>query len=132
MPPTLFIKNALRLAELGLGDGTIYASATSAAPNPAQKTFVLAGLSIIADIGADADDKFNGLILYFPASGNRYHIVDWVAATDTVTSYENPAATDTGACEIRRGLVCPQQLAGNPAHFLADGQRFANWRGVKG
>lgn len=128
MPPTLFIKNALRLADLGLGDGTIYASATGATPNVSQKTFALAGLSIIADIGADADDKFNGHILYFPASGNRYQIVDWVAATDTATTYENPAATDTGACEVRRALVSQNQLAGNPAKFLADGQRYIKWR----
>lgn len=126
--PTLFIKNALRLSELGLGDGTVYASATGATPNATQKTFALAGLSIIGDIGADADDKFNGGLLYFPASKNSYHIVDWVAGTDTATTYENPALTDVGACEVRRSLVCKLALAGNPAKFLADGQRYALWK----
>lgn len=128
MPPTLYIKNALRLASLGMGDGTIYGSASSATPNVSQKTFALTGFSWIADVGADQDDKANGHLLYFPASGNKYAIVDWVAATDTATVYENPASTDTGACEIRRGLVCNLQLAGNPAHFLADGQRTAKWK----
>lgn len=129
MPPTLFIKNALRLAELGLGDGTIYASGSGATPNVAQKTFAISGLAIIADIGADADDKFNGYLLYFPASGNRYHIVDWVAGTDTATVHENPATGDTGACEIRRALVENKSAAGNPAHRLADGQVFSAWKG---
>jgi hypothetical protein len=128
MPPTLFIKNALRLSEFGLGDGTIYASGSGATPNAAQKTFALAGLSILADIGADGDDKFNGHLLYFPASGNRYHIVDWVAGTDTATVWEPPSLTDTGAWQIRRALVCNKQLPGNPAHRLADGQRFADWK----
>lgn len=131
MPPTLYIKNALRLASLGIGDGTVYASGSIASANDinvSQKTFKITGLSIITDLGADADDKFNGHILYFPASKNSYHIVDWVAATDTVTTYENPASTDTGACEIRRALVCRESLAGNPAHFLADGQRYALWK----
>lgn len=112
-----------------MGDGTVYGSASSAAPNVSQKTFALTGFSWIADVGADSDDKFNGYFLYFPASGNRYHIVDWVAATDTATVYENPASTDTGACEIRRGLWAENSLASNPAHRLADGQLFATWKG---
>lgn len=127
MPFTVYHKNALRLAELGLGDGTIYASGSGATPNTGQKTFVVTGLTFAPYIGANVDDKFNGHLLYFPASGNRYHIVDWVASTNTATVYKNPASTDTGACEIRRALVCNKQLAGNPAHRLADGQRFSLW-----
>lgn len=129
MPPTLFIKNTLRLASLGMGDGSVYGSASSATPNVSQKTFALTGFSWIADVGADADDKANGHFLYFPASGNKYAIVDWVAATDTATVYKPPAATDTGACEIRRGLVENKSAAGNPAFRLADGQVFAAWKG---
>lgn len=128
MPPILYIKNTLRLAENGLGDGTVYAFATGATPNQAQRTFVLSGLSLIAYIGADADDKFNSYILYFPASGNKYHIVDWVATTDTATVWETPTTTDAGACEIRRALVDNKALAANPVKHLSDGQKYALWK----
>lgn len=129
MPPTLFIKNAIRLAELGLGDGTIYASGSAATPNVAQKTFALTGTTPIADLAAIVDDIFNGYILRFPASGNIYHIVDYVAGTATVTAYETPASGDTGAFEIRRRLVENKSAAGNPAHRLSDGQVFSPWKG---
>src|SRR5581483_3143582 len=128
MGPTLYIKNALRLAEIGLGDGTVYLSATGATVNVAQKTFALTGSALIADIGADADGKMIGSILYFPASKNSYHIVDWTASTKTALTYENPSAADVGACQIRRALVNKLQLAAGPAKFLADGQRFAPWK----
>ncbi len=128
MPPILYIKNTLRLAENGLGDGTVYASATGATPNQAQRTFALSTFTLITDNGADSDDKFNSYILYFPASGNKYHIVDWVASTDTATVWETPATTDTGACEIRRALVDVKALAGNPVKHLADGQKYAVWK----
>lgn len=128
MPPKLYIKNALKAALDGLGDGTVYASA-SAVVNQAQKTFVLSGLSIfIADIGANVDDKFNSHTLYFPASGNKYTIVDWVASSNTATVYETPSLVDSGACEIRRVLTDPGTIAANPTKFLADGRRGSKWK----
>jgi len=124
----LFIKNALRLAHLGLGDGTVYASAIGATPVQVGKTFVLTGFSWITDVGADSDDKANSHILYFPASDNRYLIVDWVAGTDTATVERTPDLADIGACEIRRALVDVKALAANPVKNMADGQRFQDWK----
>lgn len=112
--PTFYINNAARRAADGLGDGTVYATASSAVPDPANMRFTLTGLAIIADLGADADDKFNGYTLYFPASGNRYHVVDWEAATDMATTYEAPQSYDTGACEFRRTLWAPDMDAAHP------------------
>ncbi len=124
MPLTIYYKNALKIAEDGLGDGTVYASATGATPDQANKHFTLTGLSIIADLGADADDKFNGYILYFPASQNKYHIIDWEAAQDRATIFSNDItdmSIDTGACEIRRALYVSNAMASNPLLYAVDG-----------
>ena len=92
--PIIYHKNALRIAEDGLGDGTIYASGPSAVVNQTNKTFDLTTISIIADLGADSDDLFNGYILIFPNGSNiPYHIVDWEASTDLATTFEPPATT---------------------------------------
>lgn len=125
--PTLYIKNALRIAENGLGDGTIYATGSSATIDATQKTVALSGLSIITDIGVDADDKFNGHILYFPSSGNKYHIVDWVASTDTATTWETPQTGDIGASEIRKNLT-QKAGAANPFFLAQDGQLYSKFK----
>jgi hypothetical protein len=124
-----YYKNIIRRAELGLGDGTVYASATGATPDQDAKTFTLSGLSIIADFGADVDDKFNSYILYFPDSGNIYHIIDWSATGDRATVFEVPVLTDIGACEFRINLWANTTAASNPVHLLADGKRSTIWKG---
>jgi len=131
MPTSRFYyKNLLRRAEDGIGDGTKYGTATSATVNQASKTFALAGLSVLTDLGADADDKFNGMILYFPSSGNKYHIVDWTASTDVATVFETPDAYDTDACEIRASLVEALSDESYPVHRLTDGNLHSYWRGA--
>lgn len=129
MPTSRFYyKNILKRASDGLGDGTRYATATGATVDQANKQFTLSGLSIIADLGADADNKFNGYILYFPASGNIYHIVDWTAATDVATVYETPEAGDTGACEIRKNFYSTAIYdQNNLPHRSCDGKRSTKW-----
>lgn len=128
MPPILYHTNAVKRAQDGLGDGTKYATGSAATPNQTAKTFALTGLSIIADLGADADDKFNGYLLYFPVSGNRYRVVDWTASSDTATVYETPAANDTGACELRRANYHDDDDAAAPAFRLADGFPSILWK----
>jgi len=125
--PTLYIKNALKAALDGLGDGTVYASATSAVLNQSDRTFVLSGFSMIADIGANSDNKFNSYHLYFPVSKNKYLVVGWVASTNRATTWETPALKDTGPCEIRSILVNQSTSAGSPVNRLADGSRNSNW-----
>lgn len=122
-------KNILKRAADGLGDGTVYATASGATVSQAAKTFVLSGLAIIADLGADANDKFNSYILYFTSSGNVYHITDWVAATDTATVFETPATSDIGACEIRLNLYEAASNADYPVHRLSDGKLHSLWIG---
>lgn len=124
-----YYKNLLKRAEDGAGDGTKYATATSATIDQDNKQFTLSGLSIIADLGADANDKFNGFILYFPESGNKYHIVDWDAASDMATVFETPHADDIDDCEIRLKLCENTSLVSQPAHRLADGKTNTFWEG---
>jgi len=126
-----YYKNILKRAEDGLGDGTRYATATGATPDQTNKKFTLAGLAIIADLGADANDKFNGFILYFPASGNRYHVIDWDAAADDAYVYETPDTGDTTACEMRLSLAMDAALVNptNPAHLCCDGKRHTLLKG---
>lgn len=119
--PILTINNAARRAADGSGDGTIYATATGATVDQANKRFTLAGLAIIADLGADADDKFNGYDLYFPASKTYYLITDWTAASDQATVDDVPATIDTGACEIRRRLYAPAADAAFPITRAVNG-----------
>jgi hypothetical protein len=127
-----YYKNIIKRAEDGLGDGTVYASATTATPDQDEKTFTLTGLSILTDFGADADDKFNAMILYFTASENIYHIVDWTDSGDVATVFETPASGDTGACEIRLNLFAQDTDGSYPVHNLADGKRSTAWMGSAG
>lgn len=124
-----YYKNLLKRAEDGMGDGSVYATATGATVDQDNKAFTLSGLSILADLGADADDKFNGFILYFPDSGNIYHIVDWTAATDTAEVFETPDQYDTLACEIRLNLWEEDSSESNPIHRAVDGKTATYWRG---
>lgn len=120
--PILTVNNAALRAAEGSGDGTIYATATSATVDQANKRFTLVGLAIIADLGADVDDKFNGYELYWPASKAYYLITDWEAALDRATVDDVPATTDIGACEIRRRLYCPDADAAAPIPRAVNGQ----------
>lgn len=141
MPPIVYHSNAIRLAELarpaagtGFGDGTIYATATSAVPDQDTSTFTLTGVTRIADLGADANDQFNGYVLYFPASGNVYHILDYVApagsplSAPVVTVWEIPDLADVTACHLRRTVWEPNAAAANPALNAADGVRSTPWQ----
>jgi hypothetical protein len=121
--------NTVRRAEAGLGDGTKYATGTGATVDQDAKTFVIAGLSIITDLGADANDLFNSMILYFPTTGNKYHVVDWVASSDTATVFETPDTVDTDACEFRLNIYEAASDADYPIHRVADGQLFTLWKG---
>jgi hypothetical protein len=123
MPPTLYIKNAAKIADDGLGDGTIYATGSGSTADQDLKTFTLAGYSVITDI-ADVNDRWNGFILYYPASGNKYHVVDWVESSKVATTYEVPNTVDSGPAvvyEIRATLYDDDAFAGNPAFFAVDG-----------
>jgi len=126
----IFHKNVLRQSELGLGDGTIYASGTvnlETDISQANSTFTLTGFTLDALTGTDTDDLMNGYLLYFPVSGNKYHVVDWVASTDTATTHEMPQITDTGACEFRKALFDNNALASNPLLYAADGRKDKAW-----
>ncbi len=127
--PEILYRNLLAIAQAGRGDGTIYAWATSATVDQANKTFTLGGLSIMADLGADADDKFNGYQLVFPASGRSYLITDWVAATNIATVFEYPNVADTGACEIRRALYADDFDPAHPGRFACSGDLNKSWLG---
>jgi len=129
VPPAVYIKNALKLSEDGLGDGTLYGSATGATVDQTNKQFTLTSLTIIADLGADADDLFNGYILYFPSSENVYHVTDWEAATDRPTVFEVPQTIDTGACELRRVLYEGDSLASDPINRSVLGFPSIPWKG---
>jgi len=61
MDPKLYHKNIIKRAEDGLGDGTRLATATSATVDQSNYKFTLSGLSLVTDIGADADDKFKAI-----------------------------------------------------------------------
>lgn len=127
--PTVYHNNAALRAEQGSGDGTIYATATgvsnSLADAQANKRFTFQGLAIITDLGADVDDKFNGFRLTNKITGTRYHIVDWVAGTDSATVFETPEAIDIVATgqqwEFRRTLYCPDADAAMPTHRAVNG-----------
>ena len=125
-----YYKNTLNRAEDGLGDGTKYATATAAAVDQTNKTFTLSGLSILADLGADADDKFNGCLLYFLSTGNIYHIVDWTATSDEALVFETPDVDDIGSCEIRINLREAASDTGCPVYSLTDGRTSTYWRGA--
>jgi hypothetical protein len=143
MPPVLYIKNALKIAEDGHldekgqiigppGDGTVYASSTSASVDQDNKRLTLTtGFSRIADInGAAADDQFNGYVAYFPNSKNVRHVVDWVESSKQATVDETPDLVDHNQpCELRRSLYEGNSLASNPVHLLVDGFLHTKWRG---
>lgn len=123
--PIIYHKNAAKIAADGLGDGTIYASGSSATPDPDNKRFTLTGMDIIDDlggVGGDTDDKFNGYILIFPGGSNTpYQITDWEAANDRPTVHETPDLNDTGAWEIRRALWVQSLNPAYPPNNLVDG-----------
>ena len=88
--PEILYQNLLKIAQQGSsrGDGTIYASGSSASPNVSAKTFGLGALSIISDLGANADDKFNGYALHFTSPDRGYLITDYaksVVGAETFT-----------------------------------------------
>lgn len=125
--PEILYQNLLKVAQLGRGDGTIYATATSAAVDQDAKTFTLSGLSIMDDLGADVNDKFSGYILSFPVSERSYLITDWVAAGDVATVFEFPNVTDTTACEIRRTLYTDDFNVDSPIRYGSNGQLEKKW-----
>lgn len=126
--PEILYRNILRVAQEGRGDGTIYAWATGASVDQENKTFTLSGLSIMADLGADADGKFKGYVLYFPASERSYLITGWTAATNVATVFEWPNTADTGTCEIRKALFTDDFDTSYPLRYAADGRLASRWK----
>ena len=120
----------MKAASAGLGDGTVYISGAAAVASQSGKTFDLTPMTKIADLPALTDDVVNSHLLYFPSSGNRYTILDFVASTEVVTVLETPDTADTGSWEVRRTLVDVNALASNPVKNLADGQRFSLWKSI--
>ena len=123
--PEILHQNLLNIAQAGRGDGTIYATATSAAVDQSAKTLTLTGLSIMTDLGADGNDKFNGYTIYFPASERGYLITDWTAAVATV--FEYPNILDTTACQILRTLYTDDFNVANPIRYGSNGQLEKKW-----
>ena len=130
MDPKIYYDNIIRRANNGLGDGTYWATATTAMPNQAYGSFALSGLSIMPDAGADANDKFVGYTLYFVSSGRKYTITDWLASTDTAYVYETPHTSDTGACRIIKTVYESSSDSDHPAKFLSDGKLHHAWKGL--
>lgn len=122
-------KSFPHLADLGQGDGTAYATFTSATVSASAKTFTLIGLSSIADL-TEADDYVNSYLLKVTSSGNVYHITDFVASTDVVTVAETPDSADTGAGEILVNVLDAVQAAAFPVRFSTDWRPFTLWKGT--
>ncbi len=135
--PALYIRNALSLAEEGLGDGTTYAEAigvsNSLADAQTNKRLTFVSFAPMADMGADADDLWNGYLAYNAVTGNRYHIVDWVAGTDTATLFEVPESSDIVPSgqqwEFRRTLREGESAPDAPACRAVDGYPSIPWKG---
>lgn len=125
--PEMLYRNLLAVAAEGRGDGTIYAWGTSATVDQANKQFDLTTINIMTDLGADADDLFNGYVLVFTSSGRSYLITDWTAATDVATVFETPNTTDTGAWTIRRTLYTNDFNVANPLRYAANGRLYQKW-----
>lgn len=124
--PEILYRNILKIAQEGRGDGTVYASATSATVDQDNKTFTLSGLSIIDDLGADANDKFNGYVLTFTDTDRTYLITDWVSG-GVATVFGYPNAGDTGPCEIRRTLYTDDFNPSNPLRYACNGDLSKKW-----
>jgi len=123
--PEMLYRNLLDIANAGRGDGTVYAWGNSSVISGS--TFDLTTINIMTDLGADADDKFNGYKLVFTSSGRSYLITDWVAATDVATVFETPNAEDTGAYTIRRTLYTNDFNVANPIRYGANGRLYQKW-----
>jgi len=123
--PIMLYRNLLAEANSGRGDGTIYAWGTSAVISGS--TFDLTTINIMTDLGADADDLFNGYQLVFTSSGRSYLISDWVAATDIATVFETPNAEDTADWTIRRTLYTNDFNVANPIRYSANGRLYQKW-----
>lgn len=126
--PEILYRNLPAISQAGRGDGTIYAWGTTAVPDTSAKTFDLTTVNIMTDLGADADDLFNGYVLVFTSSGRSYLITDWVAATDLATTFETPNTEDTGAWTIRRTLYTNDFAAANPLRYAAIGKLYQLWK----
>lgn len=125
--PEILYRNLLKVAQLGRGDGTIYAYGSGATPVVADKTFDLtAGYTEMADL-TPGDDLHNGAILTFTVSDRSYLITDWVTATELATVFEPPNAEDTGAWTIRRTLYTDDFNVANPIRYGSNGQLEKKW-----
>ncbi len=126
--PSILYRNILAEAQAGRGSGEILAWGSSAVPNPDNKTFDLTTVNIMADLGADADNKFNGWKLIFTASGGgEYLITDWVAATDLASTFERPRSSDTGSWEIRRTLSADAFDPTAPIRYATNGRPYQSF-----
>jgi hypothetical protein len=125
--PTVLYQNLLVDSQQGRGDGTIYAWGTTAVPDVAGKTFVLTTVNIMDDLGADADNKFNGYELKFDSSERTYLVLDWTASSDLAVTLEVPNAEDTGDWTMRRTLYTDDFAVDNPVQYAQDGLLFQKW-----
>jgi hypothetical protein len=126
--PILTINNAAKRAQEGLGDGTVFASATgtSNTVDDAQtnKRLTFVAFTPIADLPAGSDDQFNSYVAVAVPTGTVYTVTDWVESTKTATVDEVPAAEDVGtgkAWDLRRTLYCPDADAAFPIHRAVNG-----------
>lgn len=124
--PKAVYENLLALAKAGRGDGTIYASGSTAVPNAGNKTFDLSPITFISDL-TEVDGVLKGYELVFLASGNTYLITDYVEATDLATVKDTPIATDAGAYEVRKTLWTPDFASASPLRLAADGRKHTSW-----
>ena len=128
MPIETYYKNIVKKAEEGLGDGTHYASASTAIPNIAGKCFTV-NLTYINQL-TEADQGLRGYLLYFPASGNKYHIVGNQVSSDTVYVFEIPQISDTGFCYVLMTGHANSLSSNYPSSNLSCGYKWLPWKSL--
>ena len=75
--PEILYNNLLKISQAGRGDGAIYAFGTIASPDKVNKAFALVDMSIMSDVGANANELFNGYALGFTISNRIYLVTDY-------------------------------------------------------
>ena len=137
----IFYKNILEVSEegnyselgdlLNFGDGTTYAYGAAATVDQDNRQFTVTDITFITDVTA-ADNIINGYILYFPSTGNRYHITDYTNSSKLITVYEVPDTSDTTAYEVRMALYEGSSSTSSPIHYLANKWVKRQWTGQQG
>ena len=133
--PRLLYRNVLKDAEDGHGDGTYWGDGTGIATGGIDvdaNTFEDNGSLNIVTAITDADDVFNGYLLVFEDSGNKYHIYDYVkAVTGTGAIFytvETPDVNDNGAYYITRSLYVNNQDPDYPITNICDDRIYTQFK----